>query len=188
LMGGTSVPSRWAGDTGGWSPAHRLNTGLFAIVATLWIGAMVTPDLATCAYGEPLWALGYQTLITGWAGPLMVFWHPSIGMFAWYANVFLLISMVQMFRGRAPAAPNAVSGLLLALSALAPISFYSEARGEDALCARGPGFWLWIAAFVVTAAAAVWENSRCRPASACVTGLSPAVSQRAGGCIAARRA
>jgi hypothetical protein len=165
-MGVRTVPSQWAGDTGGWLTASRLNIGLFAIVATLWTGAMVTPDLATCAYGEPLWALGYQTLLTGWVGPLMVFWHPSFGMFAWYANVFLLICLVQMFRGRAPAAPHAVSGLMLALTALAPISFYSEARGEDALCARGPGFWLWIAGFVVTAAAAAWESSHPRPASA----------------------
>jgi hypothetical protein len=160
------VPSQFAGDTGGWLPAHKINTALFAIVATLWIGAMATPDLATCAYGAPQWALGYQTLLTGWAGPLMVFWHPSFGMFAWYANAFLLICLVQMFRGRAPAAPHAVSGLMLALSALAPLTFYSEARGEDVLCARGPGFWLWIAAFAVTAAAAVWESSRWRPASA----------------------
>lgn len=157
------MPSQWAGDTGGLLSANRINAGLFAIVATLWIGALVTPDVATCAYGAPLWALGYVTLITGWAGPLMMFWHPSVGMFAWYANVLLLLCMVRMLRGRAPALQHAVPGLMLALTALAPLYFYSDARGEDALCARGPGFWLWIAAFAVTAATAVWENSRWRP-------------------------
>src|SRR5690242_1184183 len=86
-IGVTTVPSRWAGDTGGLLPANWVNAALFAIVAALWIGALVTPDLATCAYGKPQWALGYVTLITGWAGPLMMFWHPSVGMFAWYANV-----------------------------------------------------------------------------------------------------
>ncbi len=160
------MPSQWAGDTGGLLSAQKINAGLFAIVATLWVGAMVTPDLATCAYGRPQWALGYQTLLTGWAGPLMVFWHPSFGMFAWYANVLLLICLARMMTGRAPAVQYAVPGLMLALTALAPLSFYSEARGEDALCARGPGFWLWIAAFAITAAAAVWESSRWRPASA----------------------
>jgi hypothetical protein len=160
------VPSQWAGDTGGSLSAQKINAGLFAIVAALWIGAMLTPNLATCAYGQPQWAPGYQTLITGWAGPLMMLWHPSFGMFAWYANVFLLITMVQMLRGRPPALHHAVTGLMLALTAFAPLYFYSDARGEDALCARGPGFWLWIAAFAVTAAAALWEHSRWRPLSA----------------------
>lgn len=160
------MPSQSAGDTGGLLSANRLNAGLFAIVATLWIGALSSPDLATCAYDRPQWALGYMTLITGWAGPLMMFWHPSVGMFAWYANVFLLICMARMIAGRAPRLQHAVPGLMLALTALAPLSFYSEARGQDPLCARGPGFWLWIAAFAVTAAAAVWEGSRWRPLSA----------------------
>jgi len=160
------VPSRWAaGDTGGLLSQHKLNAALFAIVATLWIGSLVTPDIATCVYGEPLWAPGYETLITGWAGPLMMFWHPSFGMFAWYANVFLLISMVRMITGRAPTLHHALPGLMLALTAFAPLYFYSTPRGEDALCARGPGFWLWIAAFAVTAVVAVWENSRWRPLS-----------------------
>ena len=96
----------------------------------------------------------------------MMFWHPSVGMFAWYANVFLLICMARMTVGRAPRLQHALPGLVLALTALAPLSFYSEARGQDPLCARGPGFWLWIAAFAVTAAAAVWERSRWRPLSA----------------------
>jgi hypothetical protein len=151
---------------GGLLPQYGLNAALFAIVAALWIGALVTPDLATCAYDRPLWAPGYVTLITGWAGPLMMFWHPSIGMFAWYANVLLLICMARMLAGRAPPLPYAVSGLILALTALAPLYFYSEARGEDALCGRGAGFWLWISSFVVTAAAAAWENARWRPLSA----------------------
>ena len=160
------MPSQWAGDTGGLLPAQKVNAGLFAIVAALWISAMLTPDLATCAYGAPQWAPGYETLLTGWAGPLMLFWHPSFGMFAWYANVFLGICMVQMLRGRPPALHHALSGLMLALTAFAPLYFYSDARGEDALCGRGPGFWLWIAAIAVTAAAALWEHSRWRPASA----------------------
>lgn len=160
------MPSRQAGDTGGFLPAHKVNNGLFAIVAALWVGAMVTPNLATCAYGAQQWAPGYETLVTGWAGPLMMFWHPSYGMFAWYANLFLVVCMVQMMRGRPPALHHALPGLMLALTSFAPLYFYSDARGEDALCGRGPGFWLWIAAFAVTAAAAVWENSRWRPASA----------------------
>lgn len=159
------MPSRWAGDTGGLPSQSRLNAGLFAIVAALWIAALMTPDLATCAYGQPQFAPGYETLITGWAGPLMMVWHPSFGMFAWYANVFLLISMARMLRGRAPALHHAMPGLMLALTALAPMYFYSDARGEDALCARGPGFWLWMSAFAVTAAAALWEGSRWRPLS-----------------------
>ena len=160
------MSSQWAGDTGGWVSAQKINGGLCAIVATLWITAMVTPDLATCAYGEPQFAPGYETLITGWAGPLMMFWHPSFGMFAWYANVLLMICMVQMLRGRPPALQWALPGLMLALTALAPLYFYSDVRGEDALCARGPGFWLWISSFAVAAAAAIWESSRWRPASA----------------------
>lgn len=165
-MGATTVPSRWAGDTGGSASASRFNTALFAIVAALWIGSLVTPDLATCAYGRPRWALGYVTLIMGWAGPLMMFWHPSVGMFAWYANVLLLVPMARMLAGRAPPMPYAAPALMLALTALAPLYFYSEGRGEDALCARGPGFWLWISAFAVTAAAAAWESLRWRPLSA----------------------
>ena len=161
-----TVPSRYAGDTGGMLSAQKINAGLFAIVATLWIAAMVTPDLATCAYGRPQFALGYEALIKGWAGPLMMFWHPSFGMFAWYANVPLAICMVQMLRGDPPTLQWALPGLALALTAFAPLYFYSDARGEDALCARGPGFWLWICSFAVTAAAAVWENSRWRPAMA----------------------
>lgn len=161
-----AVPSHHAGDTGGSLPAQKINAGLFAIVAALWIGSLAMPDIATCAYGQPQWAPGYETLITGWAGPLMVFWHPSFGMFAWYANVFLLICLSHMLRGRPPALHHAVSGIMLALTAFAPLYFYSDARGEDALCARGPGFWLWLSAFVVTAAAAVWEGSRWRPLSA----------------------
>jgi len=160
------VPSQWAGDTGGVLSAQRINAGVFAIVAALWIAAMLTPDLATCAYGRPQWAPGYETLITGWAGPLMMVWHPSFGMFAWYANVFLLLSLAQMLRGRSPALHYALPGLMLALTAFAPLYFYSYARGEDALCARGPGFWLWLSSFAVTAVAAVWEHSRWRPLSA----------------------
>jgi hypothetical protein len=53
-----AVPSQWAGDTGGWLSAQRINAGLFAIVATLWIGAMVTPNIATCAYGQPAMGAG----------------------------------------------------------------------------------------------------------------------------------
>jgi hypothetical protein len=161
-----TVPSRWAGDTGGLLSANRLNAALFAIVAALWVGALVSPDLATCAYGRPQWALGYVTLITGWAGPLMMFWHPSVGMFAWYANVLLAICMARMLAGRAPPLPYAASGLLLALTAFAPLYFYSDASGEDPLCGRGPGFWLWMSAFAVTATAAAWESSRWRPLSA----------------------
>ena len=160
------MSSQWAGDTGGWLSAQKINGGVVAIVATLWIAAMVTPDLATCTYGEPRFAPGYEALITGWAGPLMMFWHPSFGMFAWYANVLLVICMAHMLRGRPPALSHALPGLMLALTALAPLYFYSDARGEDALCARGPGFWLWISSFAVTAAVAVWESSRWRPASA----------------------
>ena len=160
------MPSRLAGDMGGLLSANKLNAGLFAIVAALWIGALVTPDVATCAYGQPLWAPGYVTLVTGWAGPLMMFWHPSFGMFAWYANLLLWVCMARMLTGHAPPLPYAVPGLMLALTALAPLYFYSEARGEDPLCGRGPGFWLWISAFAVTAAVAVWEGSRWRPASA----------------------
>jgi len=162
------VPSRWAGDTGGLLSASRVNAALFAIVAALWVSALATPNLAVCVYGPPQWGFGYHTLITGWAGPLMVFWHPSVGMFAWYANVLLLIAMARMLRGHAPPLRLAVPGLALSLTALAPLYFYSEARGQDALCARGPGFWLWIAAFAVTAAVALWEHPRrsCRLLSA----------------------
>jgi hypothetical protein len=160
------VSSRVAGDTGGQLPADRLNTGLVAIVAALWIGALLAPDLATCTYGEPEWGRGYVTLVTGWAAPRMIFWHPSFAMFAWYGNVLLLMCMARMISGRPPVLPYAISGLMLAVSALAPVSFYSEARGADPLCARGPGFWLWLASFGVTAAAAAWEQWRWRPASA----------------------
>jgi hypothetical protein len=160
------VPSQWAGDTGGSLSAQRINAGVVALVAALWIAALVTPDLATCAYGPPQYAPGYETLITGWAGPLMVFWHPSFGMFAWYANVLLVVATVQMLRGRPPALHYALPGLALALTAFAPLYFYSSARGEDALCARGPGFWLWLSGFAVTAVAALLEHGRWRPASA----------------------
>jgi hypothetical protein len=164
-MGETTVPSQFAGETGELS-ANRLNAGVFAIVAALWIGALIAPDLATCTYGQPEWGRGYITLLTGWAGPLMMFWRQSLGMFAWYGNVLLPICMARMLSGRAPAVQHAIPGLVLALTALAPLSFYSEARGVDPLCGRGPGFWLWLAAFAVAAAAATWERSRWRPASA----------------------
>jgi hypothetical protein len=87
-------------------------------------------------------------------------------MFAWYANVLLAICMARMVAGRAPPLSYALPGLMLALTALAPLYFYSDASGEDALCGRGPGFWLWVSAFALTAAAAAWEGSRWRPLSA----------------------
>jgi hypothetical protein len=74
--------------------------------------------------------------------------------------------MVQMLRGRPPALPHALSGFMLALTAFAPLYFYSYARGEDVLCGRGPGFWLWLSSFAVTAAAALWEYWHWRPLSA----------------------
>ena len=68
------MPSQSAGDTGGLLSANRLNAGLFAIVATLWIGALSSPDLATCAYDRPQWALGYIVLRTSRAPPPLGLW------------------------------------------------------------------------------------------------------------------
>ncbi len=108
---------------------------------------------------------GWEILKSGWLLPLLSI--PAaltnslalISCFAWYANFFFFGCIAYLIRGNHPAFKTTSIGLILALSALAPVYTISEAdmRSGPAEYIRGPAIWLWLSSFAIIGAVTIIE-------------------------------
>jgi hypothetical protein len=143
--------------------SRRVNLAIAICATGLWLASLVTPALKTCSEGHVSWVDGYGILFFGWLGPLMLLLHPAaVGMIAWYANILLLPNLAKMVSGRTADLWFATPALLLALTSLSPLYFWNEVVGDYPICSRGIGYWLWIAAFAATFAAALRDGFQLR--------------------------
>ncbi len=120
------------------------------LISALWIIATFFPALGTCHSGRITWFDNLTVVFFGWLGPFF-------GMFGWYANLPLCISLIWLYRLKTPNIIVAVLGLGLASTTFAPVRMaHNTLRSED-LCVWGPGFWLWYACFVIVLGLSLWH-------------------------------
>jgi hypothetical protein len=132
-----------------------------ALVAlALWTAALFAPFQIRClihCLNLPLHDehAGYWILALGWfLGPL------SLSL-AWYVNVPLFICVTRLGLGRHPGTRTTIVGLILALTALLPVTGVDiETSGWATL--RGPAIWLWLLSFCVVTIATIGASPASR--------------------------
>lgn len=150
-----------------YSPRMDRNPRMLVVTVALaacafFAAAMAFPAVGTCpdARGgpSPEWFDNRYILLFGW---LAVF----IGQAGWFANIPFALTITALLRGRVPGRwlVAAHAGLLaLGVVSLQPRFGMRLPHNEafsDPVCRIGGGFWLWVAAHVVTIAAA-WAVRR----------------------------
>jgi hypothetical protein len=120
----------------------RAATILALIVIGLWITSLWMPALGTCYQNKFKWYYGSDILSMGPFGLIA-------GEAGWYANVFLLFSIIGLARGRLRFSLNDLMGLLLALTSFQKLEIWPNEAWSEPVCARGIGFWLWIGCYII---------------------------------------
>ena len=112
------------------------------ISATLWVGSLFFPAVATCSQGIPVWVSGMSILGSGW-------WGIMSGTFGWCANIIIIIAFIKAVFGKPLRILLVLLACFVASTALLPFNIYSNQSGLEPVCMRGIGFWMWLASFYV---------------------------------------
>lgn len=119
-----------------------------ALALTLWGAAFFFPAYYTSEKG--LVYDGLYVASAGFLGPLAL-------NFAWYANIPWLLTLIALFRGRAPRRPVVqIISLLLALTALMVTTLFGRDEGYTVQTWPGPACYLWIASFLPGLIMSLW--------------------------------
>jgi hypothetical protein len=122
-----------------------------AVAAALWIGSLFLPALATCPGANEQWYDGYYLLLFGMFGV-------SFGILGWYANIPFIAAVAMLLRGTVPNIFLSGVALVLALSTFNHLRLAPDEGHMDPVCARGPGFWMWLCAVVIVFSVSAWTG------------------------------
>lgn len=129
----------------------RIVIGLFA--AALFLPGYQTTSAGAIIRQSDDIVPGWRLASLGWLGPLEL-------CFAWFANVPLIVMVVQMLRGKYPEQPISLITACLAFSVLLPQRIFQPADGWHAGHFHGPAIWVWLSCFGVIALASTLSEGR----------------------------
>lgn len=131
------------------------------ISLTLWSAALFAPIYLSYPIGRvglddlvPDYPFaGWRLLLLGWLGPLLC--APG-----WYANIPFAISIIRSLSGHPVGRPMAMTGIVLAATALAPFRYLNFESGVVIwYFLRGPALWLWLGALGLMWLPAIWKGT-----------------------------
>jgi hypothetical protein len=137
----------------------RRTGGIIALA--LWVASLTQPAMWKCNNDRTA-IMGYDVAWAGWIDIVEL----QLG---WFANPFMLWVMGRLMLSNRAGLWPAIIGLGLAICAFWWNTIGSE-MGNQPLCGRGPGFYLWIACAVLLAAIALAERFLIAPREDLSTG------------------
>lgn len=119
------------------------------LAAVLWGASLFTQPFQVCALDgtHSRGADGLAILLVGWEGT-------SSGVLAWWANPLWLVAEIQLIGRKRPTRWLSAIAFLLAASSLLTTQ-YQSTSGDEMICSRDHGYWLWMVAIALPFAASM---------------------------------